>query len=192
MFYVVLDYVLSMQERPIAHKDMNIMKKIPTMIKMVEGIVEYAVDKSKKDTSYERRGNTIIEKPLIMMLFMYSVSFGILGVEFLGCAFDIELTNMEGTPINGCDGEGNLSEMINMDALNARTLNIVNTNQTTITTDPIIAAAGIALQIFLLLTGTLVFNIMILFGVPFIFVSGLVILYLIMLARTLVALLRGI
>src|SRR3990167_5839103 len=192
MFYVVLDYVLSMQERPIAHKDMNIMKKIPTMIKMVEGIVEYAVDKSKKDTSYERRGNTIIEKPLIIMLFMYSVSFGILGVEFLGCAFDIELTNMEGTPINGCDGEGNLSEMINMDALNARTLNIVNTNQTTITTDPIIAAAGIALQIFLLLTGTLVFNIMILFGVPFIFVSGLVILYLIMLARTLVALLRGI
>ena len=126
------------------------------------------------------------------MLFMYSVSFGILGAQFLGCAFDIELTNMEGTPINGCDGEGNLSEMINMDALNARTLNIVNTNQTTITTDPIIEAAGIALQIFLLLTGTLVFNIMILFGVPLVFVSGLVILYLIMLGRTLIALLRGI
>ena len=52
MFYVVLDYVLSMQERPIAHKDMNIMKKIPTMIKMVEDIVEHAIDKFKKeDTS---------------------------------------------------------------------------------------------------------------------------------------------
>ena|SRR3990167_1378197 len=127
-----------------------------------------------------------------MMLFMYSVSFGILGAQFLGCAFDIELTNMDGVPLESCDGDGNLSSMINMDELNVRTLNIANTNQTDITTDPIIAAAGVALQIFLLLTGTHVFNIMILFGVPLVFVSGLVILYLIMLGRTLIALLRGI
>ena len=129
---------------------------------------------------------------MIIMLFMYCMSFGILGAQYIACGFNIELTNFEGTPLESCDGEGNLSAMINMDALNARTLNVVNTNQTTITTDPIIAAAGIALQIFLLLTGTYVFNIMILFGVPLIFVSAFVILYLIMVTRTFIAYLRGI
>ena len=123
---------------------------------------------------------------------MYSISFGILGAQYFGCVFDIELTNFEGTPLESCDGEGNLSSMINMDELNARTLNVVNTNQTTITTDPVIAAAGMALQVFLLLTGTHVFNIMILFGVPLVFVSAFVILYLIMVIRTVVAYLRGI
>lgn len=123
---------------------------------------------------------------------MYSVSFGILGAQYFASSFGIELTNFEGTPLEGEEGEGNISSMIDMDALNARTLNVVNTNQTTITTDPIIAAASIALQVFLLLTGTYVFNIMILLGVPVIFVSAFVILYIIMLARTIIALLRGI
>ena len=118
---------------------------------------------------------------------MYAVSFGILGAQFFADVFGITITNFEGTPI-----KSNILAMIDVDALNTRTANVVNTNQTTITTDPIIAAAGLALEIFLLLTGTYVFNIMILFGVPVIFVSGFILLYLIMVARTIIAYLRGI
>ena len=118
---------------------------------------------------------------------MYAVSFGILGAQFVADAFGVTITNFEGTAI-----KSNILSMIDVDALNTSTLNAVNTNQTTITTDPIIAAAGLALELFLLLTGTYVFNIMILFGVPVIFVSGFVLLYLIMLIRTFIAYLRGI
>lgn len=118
---------------------------------------------------------------------MYAVSFGLLGSQFLASAFNITLVNYEGTPI-----ENNVSSMVNIDALNIRTLNVTQTSQSTITTDPIVAAASMALQLFLILTGTYVFNIMILFGVPLIFVSGFVILYLIMMIRAIIGLLRGI
>ena len=122
------------------------------------------------------------------MLFMYSVSFSVLGKQYIfGDIIGIEMTNFEGTPITS-----NLLAMIDVDALNISKSNVVNTNETTVKTDPVIAAADIAWEIFLLLTGTYIFNVMILFGVPVIFVSGLIFLYLIMLARAFIAYLRGI
>ena len=122
------------------------------------------------------------------MLFMYSVSFSVLGTQYiLGDIIGITMTNFEGTPVTS-----NLLAMIDVDALNISTSNVVNTNETTVKTDPVIGAAAIAWEIFLLLTGTYIFNIMILFGVPVIFVSGLIFLYLIMLARAIIAYLRGI
>ena len=74
------------------------------------------------------------------MLFMYSVSFSVLGTQYiLGDIIGIEMTNFEGTPITS-----NLLAMIDVDALNISTSNVVNTNETTVKTDPVIAAADIA------------------------------------------------
>jgi len=119
---------------------------------------------------------------------MYATSFGVLGAQFvLADVFDITLRNWEGTEI-----KSQLLGITDVDTINTLTLNVTSTNQTTISLDPIVAAAGIALELFLLLTGTYIFNILFLLGLPLIFVSIFVLLYLILLMRTMIAYLRGI
>ena len=96
------------------------------------------------------------------MIFMYAVSFGMLGAQYMmGDVFNITLTNFEGTEIRS-----NVLNIIDVDQINESTLNVVNTNQTTVLTDPIVGAASIAWEIFLLLTGTYVFNILYFFIMP--------------------------
>ena len=130
----------------------------------------------------------MIEKPIIIIIFMYATSFGILGAQYaIADVFGLTLTNWEGTEI-----KPSLLAIIAQDTLNLLTTNVTSTNQTTIQTDPITAAAEITLQLFLILTGTYVFNFIYLMGVPAIIVSGFALLYLILLARTMIAYLRGV
>jgi len=119
---------------------------------------------------------------------MYSASFMMLGTQFvLGDVFDIDIKNWEGTPI-----KSTILDTVDVDQLNTSASNIIGTNQTQVTQDPISAAAGIAWELFLLLTGTYIFQVLFLLGVPSIIVAGMVILYIIMLSRTIIAYLRGI
>ncbi len=119
---------------------------------------------------------------------MYSASFMMLGTQFvLGDVFGIEIKNWEGTEI-----KSTILDTVDVDQLNTSATNIIGTNQTSVTTDPITAAAGIAWELFLLLTGTYVFQVLFLLGVPSIIVAGMVILYIIMLSRTIIAYLRGV
>ena len=130
----------------------------------------------------------MIEKPLIIIIFMYGTSFMLLGAQFvLGDVFGIELANWEGTPI-----KSTILDTVDTDQLNTSAQNIIGTNQTSVTQDPISAAAGIAWEVFTLLTGTYVFQVLYLLGVPSIIVAGMVIIYIIMLSRTIIAYLRGI
>jgi len=129
----------------------------------------------------------LIEKPLIIILFVYAVSFGVLGAQFLADAFNVTIYNLEGDEIRSP-----VEDMVNIDAINQRTLEITQTNQTELVSDPAGTAASIAWTMFLLLTGMYVFNILILFGVPLIFVVPFAALFLIMLGRSLIALIRGI
>ena len=129
----------------------------------------------------------MIEKSLIIIIFMYAVSFSLLGGQFVMSTFGVTMVNYEGTPI-----ASNLELIINPDKLNSITANLDNINGTTAESDPVGTAAGLVVDILGLLTGSYIFNLLFLFGVPPIFIGGLIILYAFMLFRTLIAYLRGI
>jgi len=101
--------------------------------------------------------------------------------------FGIEMVNYEGTPISS-----NLLTIIDTDNLNSITNNLNTINGTTAESDPVGTAAGLVVDILGLLTGSYIFNLLFLFGVPPIFIGGMIILYAFMLFRTLIAYLRGI
>ena len=129
----------------------------------------------------------MIEKPLIIIIFMYSVSFSLLGGQFVMDSFGITMTNLEGTPI-----QSSLLGIIDTDNLNSVTNQLNTINGTQAESDPVTVAAGLVVEVLQLMTGTYIFNMLFLFGVPPIFVYGMVTIYAIMLFRTLIAYLRGI
>lgn len=122
------------------------------------------------------------------MIFMYSISFSILGAQFIvGDIMGVEMTDINGDPL-----KSSILTTIQVDQLNTSAQNVIGTNQTSIVSDPITAAAGIAWELILLMTGTYVFQIAYLLGIPSILVAGMVLLYIILLMRTIIAYLRGI
>tara|TARA_B110000014_G_scaffold227169_1_gene186865 strand:- start:346 stop:738 length:393 start_codon:yes stop_codon:yes gene_type:complete len=130
----------------------------------------------------------MIEKSLYIMIFMYSISFSILGAQFIvGDIMGVEMTDINGDPL-----KSSILTTIQVDQLNTSAQNVIGTNQTSIVSDPITAAAGIAWELILLMTGTYVFQIAYLLGIPSILVAGMVLLYIILLMRTIIAYLRGI
>tara|TARA_B100001123_G_C15297354_1_gene1019721 strand:- start:938 stop:1330 length:393 start_codon:yes stop_codon:yes gene_type:complete len=130
----------------------------------------------------------MIEKSLYIMIFMYATSFSILGVQFIiGDVMGVEMTDINGDPL-----KSSILTTIQVDQLTTSAQNVVGTNQTAVTQDPITAAAGIAWELILLMTGTYVFHIAYLLGIPGIIVTGMVMLYIILLMRTIIAYLRGV
>ena len=130
----------------------------------------------------------MIEKPLVIILTMYALSFGLLSMQFMvGDVLDMEITTIDGTPIGP-----QILTYTDMVQLNNSTSTIVGQSETTVTTDPILAAATIAWELFMLLTGTYIFSLLAMFGVPPIFIAGMVIIYVLMLSRTIIGYLRGI
>lgn len=130
----------------------------------------------------------MIEKPLIIIIFLYATSFALLGVQFvLADVFGITMTNFEGVEI-----QSNLLDVIDQDNINSVTSNLNSLNQTTVEDNPVTAAAELLWDVLTILTGTYVFNLLSLLGVPSIIIVGMTIIYAIMLFRTLIAYLRGI
>ena len=129
----------------------------------------------------------MIEKSLIIIIFMYAVSFSLLGGEFVMSTFGVTMVNYEGTPI-----ASNLLLIIDTDSLNSVTDNLNTINGTTAESDPVGTAAGLVVNLIGILTGSYIFNILFLFGVPSIFIGGFIILYALMLFRTLIGYLRGV
>ena len=136
----------------------------------------------------------MIDKPLIIIIFTYALSFSILGIQFeVADVWKKTLVNFEGEPI-----ESHIVNFINQDELNQRSVNMVNANFTgnstyyskieTFTT----GAAFVAWELITLLSGLYIFNFVYLMGVPQYFVVGLVMLYLILLGRAIVGYVRGI
>lgn len=136
----------------------------------------------------------MIDKALMIIIFMYAVGFSMLGIQYtLADTFGITMTNMEGTPIKSA-----LHGFIKDDEINERTQNIVSANfqgnstyfdkVETFTT----GAAFVAWELVTLMTGTYIFYIMFLFGVPEIFVLVFVTLYVLLLARAILGYVRGI
>lgn len=130
----------------------------------------------------------MIEKALIVIIFMYSITFGLLAAQYtLADIYGVTLTNWQGDEL-----KNPILQIADTSGLNTILTNVTSTDPTALQTDPITAAAQITYQLFLILTGTYVFNVLYFLGVPFIVVSGLAIIYLILLARALIGYLRGV
>jgi len=136
----------------------------------------------------------MIDNALKIVIFMYAAGFSLLGVQYtMADTIGLEMTNLDGTPIKSA-----LHGFINDDEINTRTQNIVSAdfqgNSTyydkveTFTT----GAAFVAWELVSLMTGTYIFYIMFLFGVPEIFVLVFVTLYALLLARAILGYVRGI
>ena len=130
----------------------------------------------------------MIEKALIIIIFMYSTSFGLLAAQFLWADMvGITLVNQENVAIGS-----SVESIIHLDQINISTSSVVNMNKTQTIADPIATAANMTWEILQILTGTYIFSILALFGIPSIVIAGLVIIYSMLLFRALIGYLRGI
>jgi len=132
---------------------------------------------------------TLQHKSVIIIMGVYAVSFGILAAQYIFAdTFGYTLTNFEGVPL-----KDNTLSIVDTESLNFALGNITTTNFTLgATADAFIAAGEVAQQLFLILTGTYVFNFLVLMGVPEILVAGMVFLYVILVAYTIITLIRGV
>ena len=127
-------------------------------------------------------------KAIIIILFMYSLSFSMLSVQYMYAdVLGTDIKNFEGVVM-----KSEVLEYVDTGAINTATSNIVGTNSTSVVNNPVSAAAGIAWEIIQLMSGTYIFNLLVLFGIPEIMVAGMTILYVILLAFTIVSYIRGI
>ena len=131
----------------------------------------------------------MIEKSLVIIIFMYASSFALLGMQYtIADSFGLNLVGADGADISS-----EVVDFIRIGEINTRTGAFTNANQTQMGLEPIVAAAGLVVEIFLLLTGTYIFNVLFyVLGIPPIWIAGFVILYFFLLMRTIVAYLRGI
>lgn len=137
----------------------------------------------------------MIDKPLLIILFMYGASISFLTVEYaVTDVFHITVTNYNGDELSG----GLVTTWMDLTTYNSVTGDIVNGTFTgnttfynkveTFTT----AAAAVAWNLVTLLSGLYIFNLIIFFGVPLPLVTGLAILYILLLARSIIGYIRGI
>lgn len=135
------------------------------------------------------------EKAIVVIIFMYSTSFSLLAAQYvLGDVFGTTLTS----PVTGAPLKSNLigvngtSGIVQINTINTQQQNITSITRNNTVTNPIGTAAGQAYELLQILTGTYIFNVLALLGVAPIFISGLVVLYVILLARAIIAYIRGI
>lgn len=136
----------------------------------------------------------MIEKSLIIIFTIYAISFSALGFQYVvGDVFGFTITSFEGKVIRS-----EILDWIDEAGLNQVSRNIVTANFTENTTafnkviDSTIAAAYVGWELVTLMTGTYVFNLLYLLGIPPIFIAGMVILYIFLLGRTIIGYIRGI
>lgn len=128
----------------------------------------------------------MIDKALMIIIVMYATSIAFLTVEYtIVDVMHVEVTNYRGETLNGTLVE----TWMNMEVFNEQSQLIINGTFNQNTTDynrvetSITAAAAVAWNLIILLTGTQIFALMYFFGVPTPLVGGMVILYMFLLAR---------
>ena len=130
----------------------------------------------------------MIEKSLIIIIFLYISSFALLGAQYIWAdVFHITMTNFQGQPL-----KNNLLNDIHTTTLNTIQNSTLNTPTTDIITNLINTTGGIAWDLVLLVTGTYIFDILSQMGVPLIFIAGFVAVYAFLLLRSILGWVRGI
>ena len=129
---------------------------------------------------------------LIMMITMYIASFALLGVQWeLADTYGFTLKNFDGVEVKSA-----IHEYVKQEQLNTYTNSIVSAdyqgNSTAYDKIETSVTAGVFVvwELIGLMTGTHVFSLLILLGVPPIFVSIFVIAYILLLARAIIGYLR--
>ena len=132
----------------------------------------------------------VSDKSLMIILFMYAVGFMVFAGQYLiGDVFGLPITSFDDkTPI-----KSNLLSVLQTGKLQTfeNSMNITATNQASYTANVILSAGNVAFEVALLGTGTYVFYMLTLFGVPVVVTGPLVVLYVILLGRTLLSYIRG-
>lgn len=150
----------------------------------------------------------MIDKVWYVIIFMYIASFSFLGVQYVVAdVFHHTIVSMVTVtdPITGATTEaGTPMKPIFVDVLghsniNSVALRVANGDYHPSDNSPfdkvlqsVTAAAFIAWDGVLLISGTYVFNIIVLFGVPYIFVAGFQVVYTFLLIRGIIAIIRGV
>lgn len=142
----------------------------------------------------------MIEKPLIIIIFMYFAGFCLVGVQYLYAdVLGITLVNEDGIELRST-----VLDILDMPNVNSVALNIANATDAENSTLSAIDNAfqvgynvakiyvGSGVDIAMLLTGTYIFNLVYWVGVPTIFIVPMVVIYMFMLGRTLIAYIRGV
>lgn len=134
------------------------------------------------------------EKALIIIIFMYSISFSVLAAQFIiGDVLRLPLVS----PVTGqviksalLGDKNNPGGIIQNDKLNAWQQGL-NTTQKFNPVNAITTTFSIGWDLFLLATGFYVFNFLYLMGISFIIIIPIISLYVMLLARMVIALVRG-
>ena len=135
----------------------------------------------------------MIEKSLYIIIFMYISSFCLLGVQYvMADIFGLTLKNGEGIEI-----KSNVLAAINQNTLNQITGDIASVNSTYNSTldaveNSFAIGISIAFDLLTLLTGTYIFNVLYLLGIPPIFIAGMIVIYAFLLGRAIIAYVRGV
>ena len=135
----------------------------------------------------------VYEKSLVIIMFVYSLSFSMLGRQFvLEDVFHTQITNFQGQPMKNILINGVGTTTLNSIEVNA-TCSTAQCHANTVNPVTYLAvAAQYAWDIFLLISGLYIFNFIAQLGVPLIFMSGFIALYLFLLVRTMIGWVRGI
>ena len=128
----------------------------------------------------------MLDKALFIIISMYVLSVAFLTVEYtLVDVLHVTVTNYNGDELTG----GLVSTWMDMTTVNSQTQMIINGTFNENTTDynrvetSITAAAAVAWNLIILLTGMYIFNLILFLGVPPPLVAGFVLLYGFLLAR---------
>ena len=117
---------------------------------------------------------------------MYAATFGILiGQYIFADVFGITLRNHEGTAI-----QSEIISLIRVNDLNTLTNAIISSDFSNITQN-VTTVAAVTWELLQILTGTYIFNLLFLLGVPLIAISPMIILYALLLARLIIGYVRG-
>ena len=122
---------------------------------------------------------------------MLAVSIGIAVAQFVYAdAYGVTLLNFQGKPLKDV-----ILQITNVGTVNTLVGEANSLNSTNIGGNPLGVASGIAslaVTLVELVTGTYVFDILYHLGVPVIFVVGMIILYVALLARAILGWIRGV
>jgi len=143
----------------------------------------------------------MIDKALIIVIVMYAAGLMMIGMEItLGQLTDVEIRGFITDPVTGEKPilKSAIAGYLQEDEFNQYTQRITNANYTTNSTfyDRVetftTGAAFVAWELIQLMTGTYIFNMLYLFGVPQWLITLFITLYILLLARAIIGYVRGI
>lgn len=108
----------------------------------------------------------LMDKAIYAIVFMYAVSFSLFAAQYvIGDVLGITILGPNGQPVNS-----NLLSITNTSQFNTISINGTSTLRPATSTQALTSAAQAGFELFQLLTGTYIFNLLLFFGIPLIMI----------------------